>query len=81
MGLGRVPTTAARILRDLDERDLLGHQLFVVGTNALFAYEARAGVRFAAELIATGDVDLPFDYRRRLSLVGRQVKDIGLLEF
>lgn len=79
MGLGRVPKTAARILRDLDERDLLGHQLFVVGTNALFAYEARAGVRFAAELLATGDVDLLFDSRRRLSLVGRQVRDIGLL--
>jgi hypothetical protein len=79
MGLGRVPVTAARILRDLDERDLLGHQLFVVGTNALFAYEARAGVRLAAELLATGDVDLLFDSRRRLSLVGRQVREIGLL--
>lgn len=79
MGLGRVPTVAARILRDLDVRDLLGHQLFVVGTNALFAYEARAGVRLTPELLATGDVDLLYDSRQRLSLVGRQVREIGFL--
>jgi hypothetical protein len=79
MGLARVPRIAARLLRDLDERELLGHQLFVVGTNALFAYEAAAGVRIASELLATGDVDLLFDARQRLSLVGRQVRDIGLL--
>jgi hypothetical protein len=79
MGLGRVPRIAARILRDLDERDLLGHQLFIVGTNALFAYEARAGVRIASELMATGDVDLLLDARQRISLIGQQVRDIGLL--
>lgn len=79
MGLGRLPLLAARILRDLDERELLGHQLFVVGTNAIFAYEAQAGVRVASELLATGDVDLLFDARQRLSLIGRKVKSIGLL--
>lgn len=79
MGLGRVPTVAARILRDLDVRDLLGHQLFVVGTNALYAYEARAGVRLSPDLLATGDVDLLYDSRQRLSLVGREVRDVGLL--
>ena len=79
MGLGRVPLLAARILRELDDRELLGHQLFVVGTNAIFAYEARAGVRVASELLATGDVDLLLDVRQRLSLVGREVRSVGLL--
>lgn len=79
MGIGRVPVTAARILRDLDLRELLGHQLFVVGTVALFAYEARAGVRISPGLLATGDVDLLLDHRQSLSLVGREVKATGLL--
>jgi hypothetical protein len=79
MGIGRVPVMAARILRDLDLRELLGHQLLVVGTIALFAYEARAGVRISSDLLATGDVDLLLDHRQSLSLVGREVRDTGLL--
>lgn len=79
IGLGRVPRIAARILRYLDERELLGSQLFVVGTNALFAYEARAGVRLSASLMATEDVDLLLDTRQRLSLLGREVREVGFL--
>lgn len=79
LGLGRVPKIAARILRQLDERELLGSQLVVVGTNALFAYEARAGVRVTSGLMATEDVDLLLDIRQRLSLVGREVRQTGLL--
>ncbi|MBO0753004.1 MAG: hypothetical protein J2P53_12880 [Bradyrhizobiaceae bacterium] len=45
MGLGRVPVTAARILRECDKAELLGDHLIVVGTNALFAYEAAARVQ------------------------------------
>src|ERR1700747_672510 len=40
MDLGRVPKLAARILRRLDAAGLLGQHLFVVGTHAMFAYEA-----------------------------------------
>jgi hypothetical protein len=79
LGLGRLPTIAARILRDLDSRDLLGHQLFVVGTNAIFGYEARAGVHVASELLATADVDLLLDARQRLSIVAQEVRQLGLL--
>lgn len=78
-GLGRVPKIAARILRQLDDQELLGSQLIVVGTNALFAYEARAGVRIAPELVATEDVDLLLDVRQRLSLAGREIREFGLL--
>jgi hypothetical protein len=79
LGLGRVPKIAARILRQLDESELLGSQLVVVGTNALFAYEAKAGVRVESGLMATEDVDLLLDIRQRLSLVGREVRQTGLL--
>ena len=64
--LGRVPETAARILRKLDGEGLLGKHLFVVGTNSLYAYEAASGVLFETGLTATEDVDLLWDVRRRL---------------
>ena len=56
MGLGRMPSIAARILRACDEQGLLGRQLIVVGTNAMFAYEVQAGVQIDSGLIATGDI-------------------------
>ncbi|ESX24719.1 nucleotidyltransferase domain-containing protein [Mesorhizobium sp. LSJC264A00] len=80
MGLGRVPAIAARILRRCAETDLLGKQLLVVGTNALFAYEALAGVQITSGLTATGDIDLLFDSRRRISFVtGERVSQSGLI--
>jgi len=66
--LGQMPAIAAGILRKFDEVGLLGTQLIVVGTHALYAYAARAGVVFGGDLTATGDIDLMFDARRRLSL-------------
>lgn len=80
MGIGRLPTTPARILRECDARELLGGQLFVVGTNALYAYEALAGIRFESGLLATADIDLLFDARRRMSVVAREeVNEKGLI--
>ncbi len=79
MGLGRVPTLTARILRKLDEHDLQGPHLLVVGTNALYAYEAAAGVHIASDLLATGDVDLLWDARQRLSLVVPEARRQGVL--
>jgi hypothetical protein len=80
MALGRFPAVAARIARRCDQAGLLGRQLFVVGTNALFAYEAMAGVRIESGLIATGDIDLLYDARQRLSLALRDdLRGGGLL--
>jgi hypothetical protein len=78
MGLGRVPKDVARILRRLDQASVLGEQLCVVGTNALFAYEAEAGLRFESGLLATNDLDIALDARRNLRLAARNVPD-GLL--
>jgi hypothetical protein len=81
MGLGRVPSVVGRILRRLDEAGVLGEQACIVGTNALFAYEAKAGIRFRSDLLATGDVDVALDARRNLTLAGRLMPDglLGLL--
>lgn len=62
-GIQRVPSIAARILRVLEER---GGGLTVVGTNALYAYEAAAGVFMDSSVTATGDLDLLWDARSRL---------------
>ena len=81
MGIGRVPNLVGRILRQLDAAGVLGEQVCVVGTNALFAYEAHAGIRFESGLLATDDLDLALDARRNLSLAARTMPDglLGLL--
>lgn len=79
MGLGRMPSIAARILRECDEQGLLGEQLIVVGTNAMFAYEIQAGVQIESGLIATGDMDLLYDARRHISLAVTGLATEGLI--
>ncbi len=68
LGLGRVPLLAARIVRALDAAGLLGRGLRVVGTHALYAYEAAAGLRFAPDVTATEDIDLLLDARASIVL-------------
>lgn len=82
MELGRVPLTVARILRRLDATGLLGDQVCVVGTNALFAYEAMAGLHFGTGLLATDDLDIALDARKNLTLAGRLLPAvlIGVLQ-
>ena len=68
--LGRVPQLTARVIRKLDDLGWLGTSLIVLGTNALFAYEAKAAVRIESRPLATGDVDVLVDARRRLVMSG-----------
>ena len=63
IGLGRIPLIAARILRALDDVDLLGNGLRVISTNAIRAYESAAGVSVDAEIAVTEDLDLIIDAR------------------
>jgi hypothetical protein len=79
MGLGRVPVIAARIVRLCDAHGLLGEQLFVLGTNALYAYEAASGTQVQRGILATGDIDLLYDARRQLSLASEDVRSAGLV--
>ncbi|KQQ56580.1 hypothetical protein ASF69_17775 [Rhizobium sp. Leaf311] len=78
-GIGRLPSIPARILRRLDAARWLGEGVVVVGTNALFAYEAMAGVRIVSDVIATEDIDLLRDARRRISLTANGVSERGLV--
>lgn len=68
LGIGHLPSIAAKILREIDMEGLLGSHIMVVGTNALYAYETAAGVRVGGEHVATSDADLLWDARRSLQL-------------
>ena len=75
---GRVPDKVIAVLNALDEAGLLDH-FTVVGTHALYAYESAAGVRIVPGALATQDVDLLWDARRRmqfLSTMGRLDKSM-----
>jgi hypothetical protein len=77
--IGRLPTLPAKVLRRLDDRDLLGDHIIVAGTNALYAYETAAGVVTGGDIVATGDADLLWDARRSLELAGDSLIPGGLL--
>lgn len=80
LGLGRVPEIGAKIVRSLDAAGLLGRGLRVIGTNALFAYEAAAGVHLGSEVLTTEDIDVLFDARVRLRFaVDEDVADRTLM--
>ncbi len=64
--VGRAPPIVIDTLDAIAKAGLQMHFL-VVGTHALFAYEAAAGVMVESGATATQDVDLLFDTRKRLS--------------
>lgn len=66
--LGRVPLVGARIIRAIDEAGLLGNGIRIVGTNAIYAYEAAAGVMVDADITTTLDIDLLLDARVSLRI-------------
>ena len=65
---GRVPNTVVSVLQAIESAGL-GEHFTVVGTHALYAYEAAAGVRIVQGALATQDVDSLWDARRRVQFV------------
>ncbi|MFC1857183.1 GSU2403 family nucleotidyltransferase fold protein [Thermodesulfobacteriota bacterium] len=65
----RVPRIVTNILRLLDQQKLLGKNIMVIGTDALYAYEASAAVFFDSPMMATRDMDILWDIRPKLTLV------------
>ncbi len=60
---GRVPAMVVSVLQTIEDAGL-GQHFTVVGTHALYAYEAAAGVRIVQGALATQDIDLLWDARR-----------------
>lgn len=71
-GIQRVPRLVTAILRLLEDENILGKNVMIVGTHAIFGYEAAAGVFMDAPLLATKDIDILWDTRARLKLAGRE---------
>lgn len=63
--VGRVDPLVVALLGRLASTQLSPH-FRVVGTHALYAYEAAAGVRLDADALATRDMDLLWDTRKRI---------------
>ncbi|WP_018459042.1 GSU2403 family nucleotidyltransferase fold protein [Bradyrhizobium sp. WSM4349] len=59
----------ARIMRALDGFGILGFGIRILGTNAIYPYEASSGVRVDPGLATTEDIDLLFDARGGLTFV------------
>lgn len=77
---GRVPSTVVSILNSLTDADLSPH-FTVVGTHALYAYEAAAGVRIVQGALATQDVDLWWDARSRVQFITEMKRlDLSILQ-
>jgi hypothetical protein len=86
--LPRISSEAAEILRALDQNQILGQSVMVVGTTAIAAYEIEASWRFAAAASSSGeslDTTQDFDLtwvrdadRETLTTVGKSTA--GILE-
>lgn len=66
--VGRVPNLVVSVLQTLEDAGL-GPHFTVVGTHALYAYEAAANVRIVQGALATQDVDLRWDARKRVRFI------------
>lgn len=76
--LARVPRVVGRVLRTIDALQA-GRSFMVLGTQAMYAYEAIGGAFFMLELLASGDVDLLYDARVSIEMVSRKFSGEGLL--
>lgn len=78
--VGRVPQIVVAVLRSLHDAGLASH-FIVVGTHALYAYESAAGVRIVPGALATQDVDLLWDARKRVRFLADMARlDSSLLD-
>jgi len=76
----RAPRIVSSILRLLDQQNILGRNVMVIGTNAMYAYEASAGVFFDISTMATRDMDILWDIRSKLILAAdKDMDNTGLL--
>ncbi|WP_322041370.1 GSU2403 family nucleotidyltransferase fold protein [Burkholderia diffusa] len=77
--VGRLPAIVVDVLRAIEKAGLSSY-FTVVGTHALYAYEAAAGVRIAQGVLAAQDVDVLGDAQRHLCfLTDIERPDVSML--
>ena len=79
--VGRTPKAVVRIVAAL-EAAKLEDQFMAIGTHAIYAYETAAGVQVDSGALATRDLDLLFDTRKRMAFVSslNRNEDRSLIE-
>lgn len=65
-GVGRTPQVVVALLIAMEKAGI-AEQFMTVGAHAIYAYETASGVRVGSEALATRDMDLLFDTRRRVA--------------
>lgn len=78
VNLGRLPVAVADIFQVIDASQAR-NDFRIVGTHAIYAYESMAGAHLRMDLLASGDVDLLYDPRKKLSIGARNLDAYGLL--
>ena len=76
--LTRVPSALVEIYRKINELGL-DEKMILIGTNALYAYEAYCGVFVEEENLSTGDIDLLNKQNKELSVIFAEVLPEGKL--
>lgn len=66
--IGRTPKVVVRVIAALEAAGL-ADKFIVIGTHAMYAYETAAGVIVEAAALATRDLDLLFDMRKRAAFL------------
>lgn len=78
--VGRVPSIVLSVLQAIEDAGL-GEHFLTVGTHALYAYEMAAGVRIEQGAMATQDVDLLWDARKKVQfLTNMEKSDSSILQ-
>ena len=77
--VGSAPPVLAEVCRALCEHDLMGKNVLIIGTNAIYAYEALAGVQLQGDVTATQDIDVLFKHQSRLTAAERGIGPEGFL--
>jgi len=72
--VGRCPNIVQKILAQFEKQGVAEHFL-TVSTHALYAFETAAGVRVMPDALATRDVDMLFDTRKRLAFFTQLAQD------
>ena len=67
--VGRTPNIVVQILQQFEKAGIAA-QFLTVGAHALYAYESACGLLVGTEALATRDIDLLSDTRKRVAFLG-----------
>jgi len=76
--INRVPLIPANIIRKIQKKGL-AEQILIIGTHALYGYEAMANKHIVSSLMETSDIDFLWDKRMSLRIACHDALKDGLM--